>query len=267
MHGPTPLQSQAKALQHRHQNQQHSAMPLTQPEAFPLFPHLPFELRTVIWQHAVLSTPPRIIRPQHNALPTLPVPSLLHTCHESRAKALTRYKTYRQPTRLYYLRAKPYIYIDLHTDIFVVGLEDLGPVGTSYLALHYESQRDATLRDKIQHVLVSGKDWREHLGDYERLYEQIYPPKIQLLNAFTSLKTVSISAQDLEKVSTERRLRVEEYKGPAAEWDITDIAGRNQQGKIEYYLTAEEALETVSQSVPGWKLPIVKVVSVVAGSS
>ena len=71
-------------------------------ETFTLFPHLPFELRLKIWEHALSEPRTVTISCQREMLdrerrfakaftsPT-PPPSLLHTCRESRSEALSQY--------------------------------------------------------------------------------------------------------------------------------------------------------------------------------
>jgi len=242
-------------------------------QTFPSFSKLPFELRHKVWQYALLSLPPRLLNLNYLYIrrPSLPVPTLLHTTRDSRSVALRTYRLWKLVNDYApHPNLETSFYISLSADIFILDHIALGrnPQADSQypdLTFLIASRQTEDIRHQIRHVVVDMEDWqdclRSLLDDVEKKGKN--GKLIQMLNEFTQLETLDISLERPSQLWQTKDWKLEELRD---HHDGT-INFLHTRGGIIRSLDAVEAFEMVRDAVPGWKIPVVRLVTAYNTSS
>lgn len=195
-----------------------SSSPPPSPSSFPLFSHLPYELRHQIWSHLLR---PRIIiaacldaddlprkRAQLARRPRLPpTPVLLHVNRETRLLALRRYGggpsfAWRVPGMVARPASRPaQVWFDFARDALLL-LGDLEPYDSSNVNAPMAYFLDRADARRVRHVACAFEELR--LGEVES--EQVFGALFHVVDGFPGAERLVITSTD-EDVARQREAR------------------------------------------------------------
>ncbi|RDW60236.1 hypothetical protein BP5796_11842 [Coleophoma crateriformis] len=214
------------------------------PETFHSFANLPAELRTQIWQ---LSIQPRMLYfHRGNRRYKIPLPAILHACHESRVIGKSMYQQVK-----WFANDHEQSYFNFKDDAFLI--HDVSDVSD------LEALGDGTAFNQIQHISIAATLWAAHSCVMcRRDFAARYVEHLDDIRDMASLKTISIfkSSNDIRTGLSTCTMKEVESLGitsPISCWAFDDWHSGNLP-MTESYISDWQTWDAKRRNKhPGWQ--------------